>query len=345
MLVGRLAVFFILIFYSSMAGAVTFSWDYDPAGDTGTHLGFRLYYDSVSHASATDPDDLSTASPYANRIEITDPDARTYQIDLPDGTYYFRINTYGTVDGQPGDSAFNQPELTFVVDTTPPPTGGIPSIVNAPVVMNWGINTDPAGQSITIPSEANAVLFFWSYWRDSNGYGLGNVTLAGTTPDEMFELEGTQTFTAIGMAIWYNPASGVQTLDPVWDGNPDAIPPSHVVFLKDAIAGVRDVGGAQGDASGALSTTIDSEPTDLVIRFDVNENSMPGTQTGWTSQKTSALSYYNSRVSIADAAGSPTTTANSQGNEDFYTMLVVSIPGGAVGVQTLSGPTNFTVTQ
>lgn len=92
------------------AATVTLSWR-DSANDPATTniLGYRIYYDTVSHASVTDPVDMTTASPYTTMIQVADPNARTYDLGtFAPGTYYFRMTAYGTLNGSPADSAFSE---------------------------------------------------------------------------------------------------------------------------------------------------------------------------------------------------------------------------------------------
>lgn len=82
----------------ALAGVVSLSWDYTGSG----HKGFRLYYGQTSHldvnaAIGVPPD----PAPYDHIVEIPDPDARIYEIALPEGVYYFRMVTVGAVADSP----------------------------------------------------------------------------------------------------------------------------------------------------------------------------------------------------------------------------------------------------
>jgi hypothetical protein len=103
---------------SVFAATVTLNWD-DTENLPADIQGYRIYYDTTSHANFLGPIDDETAAPYAVRIEIADPNARTYVIPIRPGTYtgrdsgrdltaYLRIVSYGSVDGIPLSSAFSE---------------------------------------------------------------------------------------------------------------------------------------------------------------------------------------------------------------------------------------------
>lgn len=88
---------------TSMAGIVRLAWEYEGIG----HKGFRLYYGKTSHADIERPiHPQPNPIPYDIVEEILDPDARSYEILLPEGTYYFRLTTIGAKN----DSAFTKDE-------------------------------------------------------------------------------------------------------------------------------------------------------------------------------------------------------------------------------------------
>lgn len=350
---SSLFLLFVLFLCAAVsASAVTVSWEYNPASDTGEHHGFRIYWDTVSHASATQADNIGSPPPYANMEEEPNPDARTYDMGtLPDGTYYFRVATYG-IDPQTGNplqSVFNTPEVSITIDTSePPPPPPPPSNpqVGGSQVMNFGTVVNPAAQGLDIPEGTNAVLFLWGYRRSSSGYGLQSATLAGAAPDQNFELAGTSERPAVGAVLWVEPPTGQQMLDIAWDGAPNMTPPTHVVFLTnvDPLGWIDIVGVQTGTGNSA---TVDSTAGDLVLRFDFSVTSLPPLETGWTSKQTSALSNFQARTSTADVPGDPSTTATKQSTANYYTFLAISLPGAEPSIPTegLTAPTNVQVTQ
>jgi hypothetical protein len=120
---ANLLSFLAALLFASSAFAATATWEYDPALDRGQHQGFRIYYGTISNDTATDPtgeNDPNNPLPYQNVIEVADPDARSHEVPLGPGTWYFRLTVYGTADGAPMDSPFSTPEVDItIVETLP----------------------------------------------------------------------------------------------------------------------------------------------------------------------------------------------------------------------------------
>lgn len=120
-----LAMILLVGMYSqAMAGMVKLSWDYEGEG----HKGFRLYYGEESHAGVSEPlnpvPEHSASefvvgvdpAPYDEVVDIMDPGARTYEIGLPNGRYYFRMVTVGATQ----DSVFTEMEPSAYIGLNPP---------------------------------------------------------------------------------------------------------------------------------------------------------------------------------------------------------------------------------
>lgn len=95
----------------SFAGVVRLAWDYDRTD----HKGFRIYYGAASQIGAkraTNP--APDAAPYDSVTTILDPNVRTYEVMLPDGTYYFRMVAIG--DTMDSDFTAEEPVGVVSVD-------------------------------------------------------------------------------------------------------------------------------------------------------------------------------------------------------------------------------------
>lgn len=209
----------------------------------------------------------------------------------------------------------------------------VASLTGTPEVVAWTAGVaDPAGQSITIPGDATAVYMFWSFYDGSAGQGLSTATLNGNAADELIELPGTLfEFPAGGVAAWYNPSTGSQTLDVAWDAAPGATdggPLTTVAYvLGGDTGGWRDAGVDQ-DLTAA-TVTLTTTTTDFVLKFDVRYSGgtppgLPGTSTGWTSRQTQDRNQLGSRLSSADSPGASTTVCNSE-DESYTTLVAISI--------------------
>ena len=104
-----LALFFFILFLCGAASAatVTLAWD-DPDNDSAQILGYRVYYGKTSQSGVSDPDDLVSASPYDQRVELANPSLRQWTTPvLGVGVWYFRIVAYGMINGVVDDGPFS----------------------------------------------------------------------------------------------------------------------------------------------------------------------------------------------------------------------------------------------
>lgn len=215
------------------------------------------------------------------------------------------------------------------------------TLTGTPVAIVWAAGANPAGQSITIPSDATAVYMFWAFdGVDANGHGLASATLGGVSPSQTYEIPTAAGFyPATGVAAWYNPSTGSQTLDPEWDIAPVEGPVTIVAFVKGGdTTAWRDADADQDISSNAVSVTLTTVAGDLVLkldqRFDANENP-PVLSSGWTNGQTTGNVDEGARLSYISATG--TTQVCASENEDYSSIVAISIPefsgGGGGGVQ------------
>lgn len=207
-------------------------------------------------------------------------------------------------------------------------------LTGTPVVVTWASGTDPAGQSITIPSDATAVYAFWAFFHATAGHGLASATLNGSAPDQSYELpNGGTDLTGTGVTAWYNPATGSQTLDFAWDATPSEGPTCIVVFVKDGDTSAwRDADAAQASGGDASAVTLTTVAGDLVIALDQKFGSTAPTAIGgsWISAQTATNNSESCRLSyISATAASEVCTSQAV---DYSTMMAISIPASAGGV-------------
>lgn len=204
------------------------------------------------------------------------------------------------------------------------------TLTGTPTAVAWAAGADPAGQSITIPSDATAVYMFWSFWNVGNGHGLLSATLAGNSPaqtheypTELSEQAGT------GVAAWYNPATGSQTLDVAWDASPTEGSTCIVAFVKDGdTAAWRDADAQNTASTSANSVTLTTAAGDLVIKHDQKfDATAPGTSAGWTSAQTQTNNQESARLSHISATGA-TQVCDSE-DESFSSIVAIAIPAAA----------------
>ena len=206
-------------------------------------------------------------------------------------------------------------------------------LTGTPVAVTWASGANPAGQSITIPSDATAVVMCAAFWDSTQPSGLSSATLNGNAPSRNGQLETGQLSVdapATMYAIWDAPATGSRTLDVAWTVSPDEGPVALVFFVKDC-----DVASNWGiqldhDAAGtAVSVSLTTESGELCVAFDAREGTAPGNSSGWTSLQTQANNSYGARLKYISASGS-SQVVNSE-NEAYSGLIGFAIPAGAVG--------------
>lgn len=209
-------------------------------------------------------------------------------------------------------------------------------LTGTPVAVAWGTSQNPAGQSITIPSDATAVYMFWAFdGVDANGHGLASATLNSANPAQTFEVAtGSGFLPGTGVAAWYNTATGSQTLDVAWDIAPVEGPVCIVVFVKDGdTTAWRDADGARAIETTAVSVTLTTVSGDLVLKFDQRYDSLsnlPDLTSGWTNGQTqTGQASENARLSYISAT--TTTQVCASENESYSSIVAISIPAAPSG--------------
>ena len=195
--------------------------------------------------------------------------------------------------------------------------------------LDFNTDQDPATQDITIPAETTAVYMFWSYWRNSEtGYGISTVTLEAVSPDENYDEKASNTtMNATGVAAWYSPGTGAaQTVDISWDDPPGEGPACLFVYVKGGnLSAARDIDTHQAATTGAVTVTVDSTATDLVLKFDQSYSTLPSLSSGWTNIATGSNNSHAFRLSSSESPGAATTVCNSE-DENYSSIVGISIP-------------------
>jgi hypothetical protein len=175
---------------------------------------------------------------------------------------------------------------------------------------------------------------FWAYFDPADGNGLASATLNGLSPAQTFELAtGTPTdATATGVAVWYLPSTGSQTLDVAWDSTPTEGPTCIVAYVKGGnTTAWRDADADHDETTNAVTVTLTTVAGDLVIKFDqrFHDSTPPSTSAGWTSAQTHDGDAEVSRLSYISAAGA--TQGCDSEDENYSSIVAISIPAAAGG--------------
>lgn len=203
-------------------------------------------------------------------------------------------------------------------------------LTGTPVAIAFGLTQNPAGQDITVPADCTAVYAFFSGFPNSASGSVASCTLEGVSPSEIHELSGDGSNGWTAVYAWYNPATGAgQTLDPAWDDTQIEGVVCIVAFVKGGnTTAWRDADADYADGSGPTTVTLTTVAGDLVLKFDVLfSTTAPSLSAGWTNAQTQANQNDRSgRLSYIAAAGA--TQACDSEDEDFSTVVAVSIPSG-----------------
>lgn len=212
------------------------------------------------------------------------------------------------------------------------------TLTGTPTVITWASGQNPAGQSITIPSDATAVYMFWTFFHATDGHGLASVTLNGNNPSQTFEMPtgGSGLYVATGVAAWYNPATGSRTLDPSWDAAPAEGPTTIIAYIKGGdTTAWRDADADQDEDRNAVSVTLTTVSGDLVIKYDQkfvgppNFESVPSLTSTWSSGQTG--SNVNEGVRLSYISATTTTQVCDSEDENYSSIVAISIPTEPAG--------------
>jgi hypothetical protein len=201
-------------------------------------------------------------------------------------------------------------------------------ILGTPQAIVWNTDLDPAGQSVTVETGATAAYFMWATWPSgATGVGLASITLDGNAPDEILEIgEGAFDESATGVAVWFNPATGIKTLDLAWDDAPAEGPVSaFFCTVGGSTTASRDKDVAQGAAAAAVSVTLTTVSGDLVVKWDqrLSGTTPPANTAGWTSLLTQNNNSESARLASIVATGS--TQVCPSEDENYSTIVAVAI--------------------
>lgn len=204
-------------------------------------------------------------------------------------------------------------------------------LTGTPTAITWASGINPIAQDINIPADATAVYMFWAYWASSLGAGLSSVTLAGNSPSQSYELGVATGKSATGVAAWYSPSTGTQSLDLAWDAAPEEGPVCIVAYVKDGNTSAwRDADADHNELANAVSVTLTTILGDLVIKFDMKYDaiSTPSLSAGWTNGQTMELvPSEGCRLSYITATG-VTQVCDSE-DENYSSVCAISIPASS----------------
>ena len=215
------------------------------------------------------------------------------------------------------------------------------TVTGTPAAIAWQTATaNPTPQNVTVAADATAFYMFWSYYANASGHGLASATLGGVAADDTFEVPGTSSLTATGVAVWYNPSTGTKSLDVSWDQAPVEGPTTTVICTKGGdTTAWRDADGDANTEANAVSVTLTTVAGDLVIKHDQLWNNdtfstVPSLSAGWTNGVTFGQSPYVESARLSYIAATGATQVCDSENESYSTVVAISIPAAGGGGST-----------
>lgn len=214
----------------------------------------------------------------------------------------------------------------------PLPSFAAPAVAGSAQVLQFAAGTqDPAGQSVTVDASATACYFLWQFYQAAAGHGLASVTLAGNAPAQSYEVaSATGDQEASGVAVWYNPPTGTQTLDPAWDAAPTD--PTVTFFCTSGgdTSSWRDVQAANESSSTATSVTVTTVSGDFVVKYDTHFSATTPTLTsGWTSIATEGGGTTGQTNRTSSISATTTSQVCASQEPSYSTIVCFSIPASS----------------
>lgn len=89
---GLLCSLLLLCVLPAHAATVQLAWDDTDQGQTG----YKIYYGPLSQAASAGPAQPKSTNPapYTQVVRVTDPNARSHNLELGPGTYFFRVTSF-----------------------------------------------------------------------------------------------------------------------------------------------------------------------------------------------------------------------------------------------------------
>lgn len=195
-----------------------------------------------------------------------------------------------------------------------------------------GSSSNSGSSSVTVPSDATAVLIYWVGWESGSNISMSSLSVGGNAMTILQNLARSGDADAVGGAILVNPPTGSQTF--AWDWTGTGALGDGGGFIVSYVKGLdtsdpvrdSDVSAASDGSEIERTLTLTTNSTDLVIgiasSYATNANGAPG-----SSGQTIALdnqSFNNVHIDLAYETGGASTTAFS-GIGAYGTLVAVAL--------------------
>jgi len=197
---------------------------------------------------------------------------------------------------------------------------GTPSQVNA--------SAGNGSTTVTVPSDATAVVAFWSHWDGNANSTLSSLTLGGSafTIQSQVAEGATSNESGHGVATLVNPATGSQTLAWTWSAGGARSEGGWIVviYIKgcDTSNLVRSSGVDANVGGLDVQVTLNTQSTDLVLATAQAYNQAPAIS-GSVFLNNISVNLHQYDASEVTAGASSTTVTMT--NEEYSSMAAIAI--------------------
>ncbi len=183
--------------------------------------------------------------------------------------------------------------------------------------------------SVTVPSDATAVIAFWSHFDTNGGSILATLSLNGAAFLTRAQLaEGAVTDECgVGVATLPNPATGAQTLAWTWSAGGARAEGGKIILVcvktVDTSNLVRAAGVDAATASTNVAVTLATETTDLLLAMC---QSFTGTNPALDGSVFINDAVLNSEIyDVSEVTPSATSTTVNMTGESYSSMAAISL--------------------
>lgn len=187
--------------------------------------------------------------------------------------------------------------------------------------------------SVTVPSDATAVIAFADHWDDNGSSTLSGLTLNSVSFIERSQVAEVSDQNGVYVGTLVNPSTGTQTLAWTWSAGGARTEGGKIVLIY--VKGVDTADLVRASAvdtatnTDNVTVTVSSSTTDLVLAFAESFTPTNPAIDGTVFINNSAL---NSHIyDVSEIAGATTSVTVNMTNESFSSMAAISIKEVAGG--------------
>lgn len=334
---------------TAIAGTATLSWTPPTQNSDGTPLTDLSHYTIRAGCQQAGQYEEQTTGPIAHPITSVTISA------LPEQTDCYFVATATNLAGV--ESVYSN-EATKYIESTTVLADPVDNLVidwtestGAPVVAERtgtastvrADGSDNSSTSVTVPSDATAVVALYNYWDNNTNAGAPTFSINSVNMTSQAHIGDVSDKPAVGVQTLANPATGSQTFAWDWGGASGARAEGGTIYLVyvkgvDTSDLVRDAQADSEASDPAPTVTINSNTSDLVI---AEGSAYTGTDPGTDGTQFIDNDDYNSvACDVTEVTAGASTTTVDLTNHYYSTIVAISLKegsSGATGTASITG--------